>query len=166
MASSPQFLQAPSMCTLLPACFSCADPHTPCCSEHGLPSRCFHFLHLHSGDLIFFLFIVSMVTYLTCAIVPETALRHGQLYGCILGIHPIIAVGVALPSSLLEETHLLQGVLLCAACCVTGNSLLGMVVMSPVSPSWLRVFICCHSCPGSSSHPSWRGATLGFWGFW
>lgn len=96
-ASLPQCLRAPSVCTLLPACFNCAalPHHTPCCLEHGRPSRPF----------IFSIFTVATLFFsfhrfhgdLTCAIVPETASRHGQLYGCILGIHPIITVGVTLP---------------------------------------------------------------------
>lgn len=65
LASLPQYLWAPSVCTLLPACFNCAalPHHTPCCLEHGCPSRPFIF-SIFTVATLFFLFIVSMVTSL------------------------------------------------------------------------------------------------------
>lgn len=134
-ASLPQYLRAPSVCTLLPACFSCAalPHHTPCCLEHGRPSRPFIF-SIFTVATLFFLFIISMVTSLA-----PLSLRQPQGMVNSMGVSweftPSLLLGSPFLNPSLRSHTCSRGILLCAVCSVTGDSLLGMVVISPVSPS-------------------------------
>lgn len=140
-----------------------ALPH-PCCLEHGLPPRPFPSLHLHSGDLSFSL-IVSMVTSLA-----PLSLRQPQVVVSSVGvleIHPTLLLG--LPSFLPPESHTCsRGTLLCAACSVTGDSLLGMVVIpqSPLHDSMCSFVATLALVPVPILHgeaPLWASGFSGSW---
>lgn len=104
---------------------------------------------------------------LTCTIVPETASSHGQLSGC-LGDSPHHCCWGCLPSSLLRSHTCSRGTLLCAACSVTGDSLLGMVVIpqSPLHDSMCSFVATLALVPVPILHgeaPLWASGFSGSW---